>query len=332
MAGGKDVIRMARMIALTAFVVLGVTSCRNGKNPMLARSGGAPFEVLVVCSDSLWNSTSGRALYNILDADVEGLPQPESQFKISHASPDNYNQITRLARNIVIVSADASLYTSTKVRYEKNVYAQPQMIVYVNTPSGHTMLRDMNKIGNTVTTLLNRAEINAEIDVLGDRHHIKYGQLIKRMFDVNLWIPADMRSIKKGKDFVWISDNATSGMRSICIYSYPMDGKMTQRQIMEKRDSVMRRNIPGETDGMYMHTVAASVKCKLTKENGHRIYIARGLWEMTGDAMGGPFVSHSVVDSAHRRIIVAEGFVYAPEMKKRNKIRMLEAALYTLNK
>jgi hypothetical protein len=29
--------------------------------------------------------------------------------------------------------------------------------------------------------------------------------------------------------------------------------------------------------------------------------------------------------------MVAEAFVYAPESKKRNRIRQLEAALYTLN-
>ena len=58
--------------------------------------------------------------------------------------------------------------------------------------------------------------------------------------------------------------------------------------------------------------------------------ITRGLWEMEGDAMGGPFVSHSIVDSSRRRIIVAEGFVYAPGMKKRNLLRQLEASLYTL--
>ena len=56
----------------------------------------------------------------------------------------------------------------------------------------------------------------------------------------------------------------------------------------------------------------------------------RGLWKMVGDLMGGPFVSIARVDEANGRIVVAEGFVYAPETKKRNFIRKLEAALYTL--
>ena len=57
---------------------------------------------------------------------------------------------------------------------------------------------------------------------------------------------------------------------------------------------------------------------------------ARGLWQMHNDAMGGPFVSHSRVDTINNRVIVVEGFVYAPEKMKRTMIRRLEAALYTL--
>jgi hypothetical protein len=47
--------------------------------------------------------------------------------------------------------------------------------------------------------------------------------------------------------------------------------------------------------------------------------------------MGGPFVSHVRVDTVNQKVIVAEGFVYYPnEPRKRNPIRRLESALYTL--
>ena len=56
----------------------------------------------------------------------------------------------------------------------------------------------------------------------------------------------------------------------------------------------------------------------------------RGLWYMENDCMGGPFVSHSRVDTETNRVIVVEGFVYAPEKMKRGLIRRLEGSLYTL--
>ena len=46
--------------------------------------------------------------------------------------------------------------------------------------------------------------------------------------------------------------------------------------------------------------------------------------------MGGPFVSHSRVDAETNRVVVVEGFVYAPEKMKRGLMRRLEGSLYTM--
>ena len=51
---------------------------------------------------------------------------------------------------------------------------------------------------------------------------------------------------------------------------------------------------------------------------------------MKGDMMGGPFVSHARLDEKNNRVVVVEGFVFAPETDKRNFIRRVESALYTL--
>jgi len=56
----------------------------------------------------------------------------------------------------------------------------------------------------------------------------------------------------------------------------------------------------------------------------------RGLWDMRHDAMGGPFVCYVYPDSAHGRLLMAEGFVFAPDEKKRPAVRQLEAALQSL--
>lgn len=54
------------------------------------------------------------------------------------------------------------------------------------------------------------------------------------------------------------------------------------------------------------------------------------MWQMENDMMGGPFVSHQVVDEKNNRVIVVETFLYAPNKKKGDLIRKLEAALFSL--
>ena len=91
-------------------------------------------------------------------------------------------------------------------------------------------------------------------------------------------------------------------------------------------DSILRTNMPGETDSMYMVIPVLS---------------ERGLWEMKGDAMGGPYVMHRIhrlqSQSAKQSQAAKQGynlyiiaFVYAPEMKKKILIKQLEAAISTI--
>ena len=140
------------------------------------------------------------------------------------------------------------------------------------------------------------------------------------MFGIAMQIPADLTASRVGKDFLWLSNNAPSSMVNICLYSI---GKGDFRH---QRDSVMRRNILGEQRGMYMRTASIA---SVTRGRGNSVTV-RGLWEMKNDAMGGAFVAYWQPKGS--RIVVAEAFVYAPETKKRNLVRRLEAALYTRNK
>lgn len=189
----------------------------------------------------------------------------------------------------------------------------------------------MAKAGHRLTSLLTRAEINTAMSTLRAGSNRKAESSIRHMFGWNMLIPAEIKAGKTGRNFIWLSDNRPDRMRNICVYSYS-GTTLDAHRALAARDSVMRLNIPGELDGMYMQTTPGSVTAGLATEDGRTVMISRGLWEMRNDAMGGPFVSLSTVDSANSRIIVAEAFVYAPGTNKRNLIRSAEAALYTLGR
>ena len=139
--------------------------------------------------------------------------------------------------------------------------------------------------------------------------------------------PADMNTTKEGHDFTWITDNGTGIMRNICLYSYPAT-ELDSSVVVYKRDSVMRMNIPGEADGMYVETDhRMPVRHAFTAKGRLR---TEGTWEMKGDMMGGPFVCHSIYDDKNRQVIVAEAFLYAPDRNKATAMKRLEEILFTL--
>src|SRR3712207_4823373 len=143
------------------------------------------------------------------------------------------------------------------------------------------------------------------------------------MFGMELHIPTDMASAKRGRQFVWFSNNSPTGMKNMVVYK--SRHAASTADYVALRDSVLGTNIKGETDNMHMRTTPQSVTTTISRERGRTITIRRGLWEREGDAMGGPFVSHTVGN------ITVEAFVFAPGTKKRNLMRQLEAALYALN-
>ena len=93
----------------------------------------------------------------------------------------------------------------------------------------------------------------------------------------------------------------------------------------------MAVNIPGTLPTMHMATDTLCTMVKPIVVHDQYALEARGLWYMENDGMGGPFVSHSRVDTTRNLVIVVEGFVFAPEKMKRGLMRRLEGSLYTLN-
>ena len=69
------------------------SACGNGKKGVFTpTSSGRAYEILVVIDQGLWERPAGRALYDVLDSDVPGLPQSERSFRIMYTSPANYDK------------------------------------------------------------------------------------------------------------------------------------------------------------------------------------------------------------------------------------------------
>lgn len=95
------------------------------------------------------------------------------------------------------------------------------------------------------------------------------------------------------------------------MYSYPYTDKdtFTKEYFVHKRDSVMKANIPGFKEGVYMSTDSLLTDVRPINVQNSYTMEARGLWRMKGDFMGGPYVSHTRLDEKNQRIITAEIFV-----------------------
>ena len=305
---------------------------KSKKGFLMPNASGLPYEMLVVMPDDQWERPLGRAVFNVLDTDVPGFPQSERSFRITRVDPSGFNSnMFRIMRNVIKVDIQ-NIYTQPKLKFARNVYSYPQMIMTLQAPDEESLVKYVEDNAQSIIDFFTRSEMNREIENLREQHNPDVSRLAKEILDVDVWVPWEVNKYKKGKDFLWASTNTGKKDMSIVLYSYPYTDKntFTLEYFLNKRDSVMKVNIPGGPEGSYMTTQRDYVYVKDATVHGKYAQVARGLWRVQGDRMGGPFVSHSRVDEVNGRVIVAEAFVYAPESLKRDLIRRMEAALYTV--
>ena len=324
MKASKTILGLALLLCMAS-------SCQKGM--IYPMASGRPYEVLVIIDNKLWEAPAGRALFDVLDTDVPGLPQSERSFRISQAEPRRFDQALRIFRNLIMINIDPKQFTQTRLKFMRDKYAKDQIVLTFNSPSEEDLRQYCVDHRQDIVDFLTKTEMNRLIKQLEKKHSKVTNDLAWQKFACRMFAPDELKSYKTGENFFWTSNNTASGLENICMYSYEYEGPQTftKEYVLNKRDSVMRENLPGEREGMYMQTDTLYTDVKPIVVHGDYALEIRGLWIMRNDGMGGPFVSHSRVDKESNRVVVVEGFVYAPEKMKRGLMRRLEGSLYTLH-
>lgn len=271
---------------LLLLVILLLSGCSRLNR--LPQSTGQPYEVVLV-------GDTNDVVANILQENVEGLPQAEPMCQLIKVRKGQEKGLFSLIRLRVVVDVDKR-NKDCRVTRRQNVNAEPQLVLRIQAQTPQQLRQKLD--GEGLRNLIDSFEIKHLASMI--KPNGEKQDEVKKLFGLDMKIPVDMDAAKHGKDFLWYSNNANTGMQSLLMFRTTDDVQI---------DSILRKNMLGETDDMYM------VLPQKTK---------RGLWEMKGDAMGGPFVMR------RKGNVVVIGFVYAPEMKKKKLIKQLEAVLTTI--
>jgi hypothetical protein len=159
-----------------------------------------------------------------------------------------------------------------------------------------------------------------------------------KKLSISLTIPEEFKTVDDTGDFLWLRQHLKSGIargagnNNILVYSMPLnDQTMSSNNIISMRDQIGEKYIPGSKQGMYMITEAAYTP-RTTKIEilGNDAFETRGKWEVKNDFMAGPFLNYAIIDKKNNRLLVVEGFTYAPSVNKREFLFELEAIAKSL--
>ena len=299
-------VRESLKILLTScFLLLFLASCTlgGGKNGKLPKSTGQPYEVVL-------EGDTDSIVTKILTEEVPALPQPEPLCRLIQVKKGKTHGSYLLVRTRIVVNIPAEEFS---VGLSRNENASPQTVIRISARSPQQLREKLNP--EKLRQLVDEAELEHLASIIStnpSKQNREMQQLVKKNFGISMNIPAEMQAGKKAKNFSWISNNASSGMKNLIIMRVKSEERRAEKHQI---DSMLRTNMPGETDSMYMMIPVLS---------------ERGLWEMKGDAMGGPYVMRHIRQGKTGDEIIIIGFVYAPEMKKKILIKQLEAAISTI--
>jgi len=300
----------------------------------VTKATGLPYEVVVTMPLADWESEAGTSIKSDLHSEVPGLPNPEPSMRITYAQPKDFNGLLTYVKNIVILKINESAYTKVSLNYENNRWSQGQVVVTINAPSRNDVVAFMADNPRILVNFFTKVETNRTLSQFERDYNKGIQDKLKEKFDILLNVPPTMISDRDTINFFWTTNDAGSGRTDVIVYTFPYTdpNTFTGEYLTAMRDSVLKTNIPGAFPNSYMTTETRYVLPSYTAITlqGKYCGVLRGLWRMEGDMMGGPFVSIARLDETNNRVVVVEGFVYAPETDKRNFIRRIEPALYTL--
>ena len=316
--------------ALILLLVWFSFSCKsevNKNGSYVPASSGNINHVTVVMPQKDWNSTLGDIVRDGLQAIYEGLPLDEPQFSLVYMNPKAFTGFARQNRNIVWFRKDSL----EGFRLSQNQFARPQILA---TISGIDEENQGFYFEENTTLLKQTILENERKEKL--RRIMKSPTIEKTLatrFGIELTYPTAYKTFKDTTNFVWIQKEVQKGHLNIIVYSLnenALNGSFSER-ILNIRDSIGKAYVPGRLDGSYLITERAfRPYFYRTELVGKQTYLTKGTWEVANDFMAGPFVNYMIQDTINKRILVVEGFVFAPTANKRDYMFELNTIINSL--
>ena len=324
--------RNLKNIALILILMLSF-SCKNSLMNLTPSATGNAGEILVVLNSSIWNAEPGDSLKAIFHEYCSNLPMDEYIFNLVQIPQEDFIELNKHHRNVIypIISRDVE---KAEITVTKDKFAKNQMYVKIAAPSQKAFIELLEENRESLIALFKKADRDRWLFYYEKYQTHTIRDIIEKDHHVSFVVPKGYSLDINNENFAWISFETRTSSTGILVYHYPFTDTNTFSldYLIDKRNEIFKKNVPGERTGSYMTTETKWDKpsFEIINHKGDYTAFIHGLWKVQGDFMGGPFVSYTKADTIRKRIVTVEGYVYKPNSEVRNEIRKLETVLYSM--
>lgn len=347
---------MYRIIILLIVIAFGCSDAakESRRKDMLPTARGEADEIILVADSTQWADSLGigAELRKTFMSPMLGLPQDEALFNVSKVNPRRLNSVLKSAKNMIFVmtldskTADSRVLqqfftdqslnqikrdTSIFMRAQKDLFAKGQTVLFLFSSTEDMLAQKINYNRSAIREYFETSARETIKDQLFNSTQKQLAARIKENHNVALTIPFGWEKARDLKNFIWLRKMDAQTEQSIFIYYEPYRDQGVFNEIGEFRDKITQRNLyDGENRDVYIkRQEIIPVFTERVNFNGHFAVEARGLWKISDNSRGGPFLSYTIVDEESGLIYYIEGYVDSPGTRKKKLVRELEAILST---
>ncbi len=313
---------------LSTFVACNRT---NSQGNALVSSSGRSGEIVVISTDVIWQSELGDSLRAILSQPLLQLPQPEPMFDLLHVTEQNFTGSYKRQRNILQIAIDSAV-NSAKTTVKYNLWAEPQLVIRIVAKSTQEAIGQLSTNAQAIINDFLKIELQRFEKAQRSRQDFRLNTIIKQNYKLDIITPEGFFFAVQHEDFAWLRKETKDWGQNLMIFSetYTDTAQFSNEYIINLRDKKTKQYVFGSADSSYVaveRRLPTKTSILQTDKSIAFAVQTEGIWKTEGDFMGGPFISYTMLDSVKNRIITVDAFLYAPNDKKRDLLRQLEALL-----
>ena len=299
---------------------------------------GKVGEILVVCDQAIWNSEIKAHLDSQLTQFIMPYFPDVTTFELIHRKTQNFDGAIRRHRNILFLEIDSDLKEKFGViQSRKDVWANRQLVINIKAKDYNQLLELCKEGMQAVHSQFDEIEWKRIMYNFQSQENRFIQLKIKKNFGIKLALPdastivtsrpnfyrLELPTASRPIEFVGTgTQDIGSVLTGIMIYQYDFidSSQFLLDNLLKARDTMLRYNVPYETDGLYMGTQYNKFvfpESNVTSNFNRNIkgIEVRGMFQFTGKdvhSTGGAFWAFHFLHPKSKKLICISGYVDAP--------------------
>ncbi len=317
---------------VTYFLIICLGGCSYSNESIKNRAIGAPGELLLVIEKELQSTDVYKTIKSFANKAFPCIPQPESTFKLTTITPNEFEGHFKAYRNIIIIKRKH--VAEPIVRCNKNVWATFQQVVEFELEEFDLFSTFFKENEDLLQNFLYYGDINSMKHANLKGSNVSTKRFIKDKHGIEIVLPNNFLLVKDTTDFSWFRYDKLETSMHVVIHSFDLNNEdyLNSNDLIAFRDSLGKKFIPGPYKNTYMQTEKElPVQINKLAVNNSDVVEIKGLWKVEGYFMGGPFVNFVIFNESKNKLLMVDGFIHAPE--KQNKayyVRQMESILHSI--